>query len=450
MPDQFERRVLVEHHHQVDRLERRQHFGARLLVRDRPTFALEPARRGVAVEPDHQPVAAGACLGQHLDVTRVNDVEAAVGEADAQALAPPFGQAVVEHRPVEYDLLFRRQGRGRQDARAQLGGGHHRGAALAHHHRRRRVGGAHGRLEAGAHGEQRAEHGHDGIAGARHVAHVDRVGGHVDRRLAAHHERHAVLAPRHQHSGGRGRGDIGVGQRGAPRGVGQLLAVRRDQGRAAIDGEVSRLGIDHHRLAELGGGFDDRAHHALGQRPLGVVGEHHRARLGQGRDRVADHRVLDLARDRLCHFPIGAQHVGRLAALAGDEADLARRRPRAVDHQAGLDVGLGGERRAHGARAVVVADHADEQTTRAERGDVARDVAGAADHRLLARHRNHRRWRLGRDARDVAVDELVEHEVADAKHRPARNRMRQSVKIEHRYLLGCAVSGNDRRNRGNS
>ena len=53
---------------------------------------------------------------------------------------------------------------------------------------------------------------------------------------------------------------------------------------------------------------------------------------------------------------------------------------------------------------------------RAERDQVARHVAGAADHQVGALDRDHRGRRLRRDARDVAIDELVEHQIADAEH----------------------------------
>ena len=50
----------------------------------------------------------------------------------------------------------------------------------------------------------------------------------------------------------------------------------------------------------------------------------------------------------------------------------------------------------------------------------------------------HRRRRFRRNARHLAIDEFVEHEVADAEHGLADDRMRQGFKIEHltRYL--CA------------
>ena len=59
------------------------------------------------MRPDHQPVAGRARAGQQLDVAGMQEIEAAIGEADAQALLAPFGEMLVEQRPVEHDLFFR-------------------------------------------------------------------------------------------------------------------------------------------------------------------------------------------------------------------------------------------------------------------------------------------------------------------------------------------------------
>src|ERR1043165_2413187 len=75
-----------------------------------------------------------------------------------------------------------------------------------------------------------------------------------------------------------------------------------------------------------------------------------------------------------------------------------------------------GERLGERTSGLVIAHHADENAARTERNQVARDIAGAADHRLRALAGDYRRRRLRRDARDIAVDELVEHQVADAEH----------------------------------
>ena len=83
--DQLERRVFFEHHDEIDGFERGQNLGAAFGGIDRPAIALEPLGRGVAVEPDHQPIAGGAGLRQQPDMAAMQEIEAAVGEADAQA-----------------------------------------------------------------------------------------------------------------------------------------------------------------------------------------------------------------------------------------------------------------------------------------------------------------------------------------------------------------------------
>src|SRR5262249_17905672 len=55
--DQADRRVFLKDHDEVDRFQRRQHFGPRALFLHRAPLAFQPAYRSVAVQPDHQPVA---------------------------------------------------------------------------------------------------------------------------------------------------------------------------------------------------------------------------------------------------------------------------------------------------------------------------------------------------------------------------------------------------------
>ena len=112
----------------------------------------------------------------------MQEIEAAVGEADAQALPPPVGEPLVEQRPVEHDLVLGRERRRGQDAVAQFGERNRRGAAFADHHRSRGIGGAHGGLERRFHRQQHRHHRRDGVAGAGHVAHLDRIGRNMDRR----------------------------------------------------------------------------------------------------------------------------------------------------------------------------------------------------------------------------------------------------------------------------
>ena len=152
-------------------------------------------------------------------------------------------------------------------------------------------------------------------------------------------------------------------------------------------------------------------------------------------DRV-DQLLLDLGRGRHGQLPIRAQHVG--GKMLGDEAHLARRRPRGIANQHG-------SRSASPAPASALSfapassspTRPDEDAARAERGDVARDIAGAADIGLAALDRDDRRRRFRRNARHLAIDEFVEHEVADAEHGLARNRLRSGLQNRTSGLPGA-------------
>ncbi len=263
-------------------------------------------------------------------------------------------------------------------------------------------------------------------------------------------QRHAVLAAGDQHGLGverfaqalGGGGDLVVALRRRVRGVGKLLPVGRDQGGAAVDAVVAALGIDDHRLALRVGGRDHVADDARGERALGVVGQHHRADARHGFEHAGDQLVFARRVDRRGHFPIGAQQMG--GKMLGHEAHLARGLARRIDDQFEFDVGMGLERGGERAAGLVVADHADEDAAGAERHQIARDIAGAADHQLAALDRDHRRRRLRRDARDVAIDELVQHQIADAEHGLAGEIREVFVEVEH-WLSDTGPGGRDSR-----
>ena len=117
---------------------------------------------------------------------------------------------------------------------------------------------------------------------------------------------------------------------------------------------------------------------------------------------------------------VGAQQVG--VVELGHEPDLDRGGAVRRAHEVRRDVGLGGEIAGHGGGGIVGADHAEQVTAGIERGDVAGDVAGAADGLLGALQVDHGGRRLGRDAADAAVAEAVEHQVADDQDALGRER----------------------------
>jgi len=115
---------------------------------------------------------------------------------------------------------------------------------------------------------------------------------------------------------------------------------------------------------------------------------------------------------------------------------------RAVDHEMRFDrLAERTERGLDRIAGVVGADHADEQAARAEARDVARHVARPADHLLVAPRRDHRYRRLGRHARDLAVDELVEHQVADAEDGLLGQALDGCFDVVHAMLLALTGSG---------
>ena len=215
--------------------------------------------------------------------------------------------------------------------------------------------------------------------------------------------------------------------------LGKFLPVRRDQRGAAIDAVVAAFWIDDDRLAERVRRIDRRAHDAFGQRALGIVGEHDGAGLRRGLLDMRDQRVLGRLIDRRRGFPIGTQEMRRM--MLGDEAHLARGLPLRVGHQMKFDPRLGGERLGQGNAGIVVADHADENTARAERDQIARHVAGAADHHFAALDGDDHGRRLGRHARDLAIDEFVQHQIADAEHGLVGERGQLLVEIEHGLVI---------------
>jgi hypothetical protein len=192
--DQVDRRVLLEDHDEIDGFERGQHFGTCLLVLDRTIRALQPPHRGVAVEADDQAIAGGARRGQHLDVAGMQDVEAAIGEANAQALPAPFGEPGLERIRRAHDLLLGRESGMRQDPSPQLGRAHAGGALLADRDGGGRTRHAQRRVPIRARRDRDRERRGHGVAGAGDVAHLHRNSRNMDGLTLARHQRHAVLA----------------------------------------------------------------------------------------------------------------------------------------------------------------------------------------------------------------------------------------------------------------
>src|SRR5262249_21621666 len=118
----------------------------------------------------------------------------------------------------------------------------------------------------------------------------------------------------------------------------------------------------------------------------------------------------------------------------GYEPNLARRRTLCIDDKVRLNQGLSRERAYQRPTGVILSHDTEENTARAKRGDVARHVASAAHRELVAFDRENGSRRLGRDARDLAVDEIVEHQIADAEDGLLGNELECILEIEHAVI----------------
>jgi len=84
--DQLERRILIKEHDAVHHLESGHDIRALRFATNRPGGTLQPAHGVVAVDRDDQRVALAPRADEHVDVSRMQEVEDAVGEHHASSL----------------------------------------------------------------------------------------------------------------------------------------------------------------------------------------------------------------------------------------------------------------------------------------------------------------------------------------------------------------------------
>ena len=87
--DEIDRRVLLEYDNQIDCRQRRQHLGPRRLGLSGTARTFQPCRRRIAIETDNQPIASCLGLSEQCDMSRVQQVETTVREADLEPLTAP-------------------------------------------------------------------------------------------------------------------------------------------------------------------------------------------------------------------------------------------------------------------------------------------------------------------------------------------------------------------------
>lgn len=93
MSDEIERRVLGENYDEVDALQRGENVGALGIRAHRTRRSLETTHRLVTVDADDQSIGGISRREKHVDVTRVEQIEDAVGERNPTLLprSPALG-----------------------------------------------------------------------------------------------------------------------------------------------------------------------------------------------------------------------------------------------------------------------------------------------------------------------------------------------------------------------
>ena len=202
-----------------------------------------------------------------------------------------------------------------------------------------------------------------------------------------------------------------------------LLEVRRDVVGVRVLSPVCALRVDDDGHAVGVTGLDDLLAVLLGAGALAVVGDDHAVEaLVELLVDVVEEAVGIGAGDRRGFLEVEAHHL----LVAADDAEFRRRR--AVGRDESVVVDAARREFVEQALAVVVlADEARDARLTAEQGEVVGDVGRAAQGLLRLEHVRDRHGGLGRDARDLAVVVLVEHDIADDEDLAARRALGDKI-----------------------
>ena len=195
-------------------------------------------------------------------------------------------------------------------------------------------------------------------------------------------------------------------------GLFELAAVWFQHVHAAISGEGLEFRVGHHRQGVQPGVGDQGRR--VRQRAFVVVLQDQRV----GRWQVADSAIGHGARrgGRQRRFEV---HPQQLLVFA-DDALFQRGSPTLGDHQVRVDAGFG-QKVPYGVAAGVVPHRANQRAVRAERGEVARHVGGAAQALVAAFHLHDGNRRFLGNAIGAALDVTIQHHIANDQHAGSRN-----------------------------
>ncbi len=348
----------------------------------------------------------------------VDQIEAAIGEADPQSLGVPPG-GTLYRLVARGDLAVgRHQIRQIQHAEQFLAADC-RGAGLAHGNAGRDVG-EHRRLrqrDPGAEGHRQCRH--QRIAGTRDIGHLARAGRQVQCRLTAPHQRQAFRRTRHQH-----RLAAGVVQRLASGSIGSLVVRRFDPGRlahlklvrrqhrgTAVGRELAALGIGDHHASACPRLCQCAPQHGVAQHALRIVGQQDHVCRRQRVGELTKHKSLGRFVDRRGGLLIEPQQL----VMTDHESSLCRSRSPRNDHKMWNDTAAC--QQAHQFHAIrIVADDADQCRLATKGRDIQRDIRGTSECRASGTGPQHRDRCFRRQAACGPAHVAVEHHVAEHQH----------------------------------
>jgi hypothetical protein len=176
------------------------------------------------------------------------------------------------------------------------------------------------------------------------------------------------------------------------------------------------LGVGDHGTTGLPRHGDGGLQHAVGQHALGVVRQHDDIGFRECCAERGQQRDLHAAADRPGDLLVEPQQLVR----ARHEPRLHRGRPARIGHQMRRHPRPVAQQIGHFAGGGILADYADDDRPRAQRGDVARHVGRAAQYCAALLGTQHRDRRFRRDAPHLALHIAVQHHVAEHEDRAIR------------------------------
>src|SRR5690242_18733454 len=98
------------------------------------------------------------------------------------------------------------------------------------------------------------------------------------------------------------------------------------------------------------------------------------------------------------------------------ESDLPRGLAASIDNQMKFDQWVGSQGLRQRDSRIVVTNGPHKNATRTDGYQITGDVACPTNHQLAAFYRNDWRWGFRRNTRDIAIDELIQHQITDTKN----------------------------------